>query len=320
MILCFIFLNQIAGSFVKVSIHQTLIMIALRILFIIVILTLRQSLSAQVSYSQNPIAFSSNQSIDSKLDYFVSGTNFPIKFSSTSSNQFSDTITGKTLEINTIQETSPHHPWLNASIIPAALITAGTITVLVEPHSLFSKYTIHDKVIEMFPGFNSSLDNYMQYAPLVAVFGLKAAGVKSRSDFVNQAIISAKAELLMTVIVRGMKNWIPSERPSGSGSNSMPSGHTAQAFLSATILDMEYRDTSPWISVGGYAVATTTAIYRMANNQHWISDVLIGAGIGIFSTKVVYFTHQYRWGKRSNMVILPAIFKNGGGLSFAMQL
>ena len=124
----------------------------------------------------------------------------------------------------------------------------------------------------------------------------------------------------MTVITSGMKHWIPSERPSGSGMNSMPSGHTAQAFVSATILDMEYRDTSPWISVGGYAVATTTAIYRMANNQHWISDVLIGAGIGIFSTKAVYYTHRYRWGKKSNMVILPTIYKNGGGVSFAMIL
>jgi membrane-associated phospholipid phosphatase len=100
----------------------------------------------------------------------------------------------------------------------------------------------------------------------------------------------------------------------------MPSGHTATAFVTATILDMEYRDASPWISVGGYAVATTTAIYRMANNQHWISDVLIGAGIGIFSTKVVYFTHRYHWGKKSNMVILPTIYKNGGGVSFGMIL
>jgi membrane-associated phospholipid phosphatase len=172
----------------------------------------------------------------------------------------------------------------------------------------------------LFPNFHSSLDNYLQFVPLAAVFGLKTAGVKSRSDFLNQVIISAKAELLMTAIVQGMKRWIPSERPSGSGMNSMPSGHTAQAFVSATILDMEYRDTSPWISVSGYVVATTTAVFRMANNQHWISDVLIGAGIGIFSTKVVYYTHRYRWGKKSSIVILPAIYKKGGGVSFAMQL
>ena len=191
--------------------------------------------------------------------------------------------------------------------------------MLPESHCLLSKYRVHDAILNLFPGVNSPIDNYLQFAPLAAVYGLKAAGVKSRSDFVNQLAITAKTELLMNIIVRGMKTWIPSERPSGN-MHSMPSGHTAQAFVSATILDMEYRETSAWISIGGYAVATTTAMFRMINNEHWISDVLIGAGIGIFSTKVVYFTHRYRWGKNCNIVILPAIYKDGGGVSFAMVL
>ena len=232
----------------------------------------------------------------------------------------SDTVSIKSLRLKTLPDNTFRSQWIRGAILPAGLILAGTITLMPDSHTLLSKYTIQEKVKSLFPDFHSSLDNYMQYAPLAAVFALKAAGVKSRSDFVNQAVITAKAELLMTVIVQGMKRTIPSERPSGSGMNSMPSGHTAQAFVSATILDMEYRDTSPWISVGGYAVATTTAIYRMANNQHWISDVLIGAGIGIFSTKIVYYTHRYHWGGKKNMIILPTIYKNGGGVSFAMML
>jgi len=290
-----------------------------RLLFVLVFFLFPASIFSQGTYFNNLVALNPNRSSGSKIQSYQTIIDNRSKYNSFEG-QLYDTLGVRSFDVSSTQNRPVHPQWLKAAILPSVLITAGTITVLAESHTLLSKYTIHNKVTDLFPGFNSSLDNYMQYAPLAAVFGLKAAGVKSRSDFVNQAIISAKAELLMTVIVRGMKNWIPSERPSGSGSNSMPSGHTAQAFLSATILDMEYRDTSPWISVGGYAVATTTAIYRMANNQHWISDVLIGAGIGIFSTKVVYFTHQYRWGKRSNMVILPAIYKNGGGLSFAMQL
>ena len=232
----------------------------------------------------------------------------------------SDTVSIKSISPKTPLSNAFRSQWIKGAILPAGLIFAGAITLMPDSHTLLSKYTIHEKVKTLFPDFHSSLDNYMQYAPLAAVFALKAAGVKSRSDFINQAVITAKAELLMTVIVQGMKRTISSERPSGSGMNSMPSGHTAQAFVSATILDMEYRDTSPWISVGGYAVATTTAIYRMANNQHWISDVLIGAGIGIFSTKIVYYTHRYRWGGKKNMIILPTIYKNGGGVSFAMML
>ncbi|MEI7523155.1 MAG: phosphatase PAP2 family protein [Mariniphaga sp.] len=232
---------------------------------------------------------------------------------------FKDSLTVKSdASIKIIPENTEIH-WIKGAIVPAALVIAGTITLLPESHCLLSKYTIHDKVLETFSGGGSHLDNYMQFAPLGAVFALKVAGVKSRSDLINQIAITAKAELLMGIVVEGMKYGISSNRPDGS-SKSMPSGHTAQAFVSATILDMEYRNTSPWISVAGYAAATATGMYRMINNKHWVSDVLIGAGIGIFSTKAVYYTHHYCWGKKRNIVILPTILKNGGGLSLAMVL
>lgn len=293
-------------------------MIVRRLLFIVVILIVPQMLFSQIAFFNNSIAFKSNRYSDLKLSNPSLENDFALKYDHIS-NRFSDTLGVKSFEMNMVQNQRVHPQWIKAAIVPASLIIAGTITLLPESHCLLSKYTIQDKIINLFPGVNSPIDNYLQFAPLAAVFGLKAAGVKSRSDFINQVVITAKAELLMSVIVRGMKAWIPSDRPSG-GLNSMPSGHTAQAFVSATILDMEYRDTSPWISVAGYAMATTTGMYRMINNQHWISDVLIGAGIGIFSTKVVYYTHRYRWGKKNNMVILPAIYKNGGGISFAMVL
>lgn len=293
---------------------------AQRVMFIVVILILQQSLSAQVSTPPNPAALRLSLNSDFNLALNSSENNFLLNYNPVFSNPFSDTLRSNSFELNTQKDSIPKHRWLKASIVPAALIISGTITLLPAKHTLLSKYTIHDKVLDLFSGYTNSADNYLQFAPLGAVFALKAAGVKSRSDLVNQAVISAKAELLMNIVVRGMKMWIPSDRPIPGSENSMPSGHTAQAFLSATILDMEYRDTSPWISVGGYAVATTTGILRLVNNKHWISDVLIGAGIGIFSVKAVYFTHQYRWGKKNNLVILPAIYKNGGGISFAMQL
>ena len=293
-------------------------MISHRLPIILLILVFPHLLFSQKNYFNNSLPLYSSIYSDLKLQSVSSKNDFNSKHNQISY-QLTDTLHVKSFELNVIKNQPLHPQWIKAAIVPSALITVGTITILVKPNFFLSKYAIHDKVIELFPGVNTQIDNYLQFTPLVAVFGLKAAGVKSRSDFLNQVIITAKSELLMNVIVHGMKNWIPSERPSGS-MHSMPSGHTAQAFVSATILDMEYRDTSPWISVAGYAVATTTGMYRMINNKHWISDVLIGAGIGIFSTKFVYYTHRYRWGKKSNIVILPAIYKNGGGVSFSMIL
>ncbi len=292
---------------------------ASKITIFVVLFIMGQSLSAQVNFSSDFIALNPNQTSSVKWDSYSQFVSQNLT-SSLRPLQPMDSVNIKVLKINDLQKETRNNRWLKAAVIPASLVALGTMTLLPAKHCLLSKYTVHDKVLDAANGWTTTIDNQLQFVPGVAVFALKALGVKSRSDVLNQAIITAKAELLTNLIVHGMKNMITSERPNG-GAHSMPSGHTAQAFLSATILDMEYRDTSPWISVGGYAVATTTGVLRMVNDKHWISDVLIGAGIGIFSTKVVYFTHKYRWGKKSNMVILPAIYPNGGGgVSFAMML
>jgi hypothetical protein len=58
--------------------------------------------------------------------------------------------------------------------------------------------------------------------------------------------------------------------------------------------------------VGAYALATSVAIYRMINDQHWESDVLVGAGIGIFSANIVYAFQEHRWGKHA--VVLASTY------------
>ncbi len=290
-----------------------------KITIFVVIFVIGQALSAQVNFLSDLSALSPNRNSNVKWDTFTLGTSqYPN--SARHPLHLLDSAKTQTLKINGLLKETQTNRWFKAAIVPASLIVLGTVPVLSAKHCSLSKYTIHDKVLEAANGWTTTIDNQLQFVPGVAVFALKAFGVRSRSDALNQAIITAKAELLTNMIVHGMKNMIASERPNG-GAHSMPSGHTAQAFLSATILDMEYRDTSPWISVSGYAAATTTGILRMVNNKHWISDVLIGAGIGIFSTKAVYFTHKYRWGKKGNMVILPAIYPDGGGgVSFAVML
>ena len=59
--------------------------------------------------------------------------------------------------------------------------------------------------------------------------------------------------------------------------------------MTATMFTKEYGHKSPWVGVGAYSVATATGLMRMANNKHWLSDVLTGAGIGILSTEVGYY-------------------------------
>ncbi|MBM4161832.1 MAG: phosphatase PAP2 family protein [Ignavibacteria bacterium] len=62
---------------------------------------------------------------------------------------------------------------------------------------------------------------------------------------------------------------------------SFPSGHSAMAFALSTVL--AERIDNMWARVGLYGLATLTAIARAHNNQHWFSDVFVGAGLGLVS-------------------------------------
>ena len=139
------------------------------------------------------------------------------------------------------------------------------------------------------PEFDYRLDNYTQMVPAAILLGLKAAGVPSRSSWGRMLVSDAISIALMTGVVQGLKHTTDVARPDGTNNQSFPSGHTATAFMTATMLSKEYGHISPWVSVGAYSVATATGLMRMANNKHWLSDVMVGAGIGILSTEFGYW-------------------------------
>ena len=60
--------------------------------------------------------------------------------------------------------------------------------------------------------------------------------------------------------------------------------------MGAEILRREFGKEYPWIAVAGYAVATLVGLMRISNNRHWAGDVLAGAGLGILSVSLVYWT------------------------------
>ena len=176
----------------------------------------------------------------------------------------------------------PHGKLFNSTYIGVPLIIGG----LIEKHqdSKFRKLRN-----DFMPRFHRTLDNYTQIAPAAVMVGMKAAGVESRSSWGRMLLSDAFSVALMAGTVLGLKNTTNVMRPDGSDNHSFPSGHTATAFMTATMLNKEYGYKSPWIGVGAYSVATATGLMRMANNKHWLSDVLVGAGIGIMATEFGYW-------------------------------
>ena len=166
-----------------------------------------------------------------------------------------------------------------------------------------------------------TIDDFSQYAPMVATYGLNLCGIKGKHGYGDLTIILGTAYALMGVTVNTMKSVTNIERPDGSARNSFPSGHTATAFMGAELLRREYWNVSPWIGVAGYAVAAGTGFFRMYNNRHWLTDVIGGAGIGILSVQAAYWLYpvitKTFFHKRylKNTYISPYVSEASKGLS-----
>jgi membrane-associated phospholipid phosphatase len=192
---------------------------------------------------------------------------------------------------------SPDNFWqrkgVRISVIPVSLLIASGLTwgEREEVRKLRNRYI---------PDFRHHFDDYLQYVPAAAVFGLNAAGVKGKHSVPRALVSYAFSAVIMGITVNSIKYTAKVERPDGSSRNSFPSGHTANSFMNATFLHKEYGQyRHPLYSLGAFALSTTTAVGRQLNNRHWISDVLAGAGIGILSTELGY-------------IIADRIFKDRG--------
>lgn len=136
--------------------------------------------------------------------------------------------------------------------------------------------------------FHSGFDDWLQYAPAAVMLGMKIGGVKGRSSWGRMLASDAFSVALVAGSVTLLKHTMDTRRPDGSAYNSFPSGHTAKAFMTATMLNKEFGNLSPWVTMGSYTMAVATGVGRQLNMRHWGSDIITGAGIGILATELGY--------------------------------
>jgi membrane-associated phospholipid phosphatase len=107
----------------------------------------------------------------------------------------------------------------------------------------------------------------------------------------------------------------------GHDYQSFPSGHTATAFAvaaAATGEAVHWVDVKKWSPVWQYAVGTTlftgatlVGVSRMYHDQHWASDVVAGAAVGMFSGfKVVKYAYRHPR-NRFDRWLLPVAVERG---------
>jgi membrane-associated phospholipid phosphatase len=150
--------------------------------------------------------------------------------------------------------------------------------------------------------------------------------------------IGLESFLLTGITVQILKNLCGRERPSArthaggfwhgplsyfrepkngrgiSSFDAFPSGHTATVFAAATTISDFY--TESWVSYTCYSLATITAVSRITESTHWMSDCFVGAIIGYYGTKLV---ERWNDGSSSSISIQPRVDEHQYGLLLSVK-
>jgi len=197
-------------------------------------------------------------------------------------------------------------------VIPAVLISGGLI-MKNTPMNTNLQFDFRKVLGE---DFHNKIDNYIQYEALLQIYGGRYLGFKPKHDVLHQTINIVVSNAIMGGIVQTMKFSFKELRPDGTDELSFPSGHTATAFTNASVLFYEYKEANIWYASSGYLFAAATGFLRIANNKHYTSDVLAGAGIGTAVGLAVSYWSPFKLlplGKnKTHAIIYPQIGTNYG--------
>lgn len=178
--------------------------------------------------------------------------------------------------------------WLIAGAITGASISAFAVDSGVSRYYRDHKSNFLDSVSDITTNFGS----WQIQVPLLVGLGLTGAATGDRTCL-KIAADGAEASLFAAAIVQPAFAYAAGRsRPDSGeaavsfkfftpGRTSYPSGHTAEAFAVATVLDQNLRKHfGYWQTPLVYGFAAGTANSRIYDQHHYLSDVIMGAGLG----------------------------------------
>lgn len=187
---------------------------------------------------------------------------------------------------------NPQHPLKPAAlIIPATFIIYGGLNpVINDIAKLDNRIMAH--VREKFPyqAFNAA--DYLMWTPSATVYVMDAFKVKTAHNFKQHLILDASSIAITGAVGFGMRIISRHIKSFNTDNTDFPSGHTANAFRGAEILHQELKQNHNLLSYSGYVAATAVGVFRIYGKEHYFSQVVAGAGLGILSTKVTYWVFE----------------------------
>ena len=228
--------------------------------------------------------------------------------------------------------TEPERPPLftKGDFIAAGTVTAATLLLSIFDDDIALRVQQADYQDNEFLKTSRTFANRINESTL-GVGGLGLWGIArltGQETLADVSIHVAEAVIIGSVASQLVRGPLGRARPSVNGGTdqyvfepfkgfrefdyrAFPSIHTASAFAAAAVVSGEAAHRWPaqkrWITPVAYAIAATPGLARMHLNQHWASDVLMGAFFGTMAgRKVVRYNHQVNPGNKVDRFFLGA--------------
>ena len=136
-------------------------------------------------------------------------------------------------------------------------------------------------------------NSYVQMGSAIGLWGVgryiiaPVADESRTNKYSEMGFDLIRAQILSQALVQGLKYSVRRDRPTGECC-AFPSGHAATAFAAASVFERHLGHRGSWPALAG---ATYVAASRLVDNRHFLSDIGIGAAIGIASGWTVVGTH-----------------------------
>lgn len=156
-------------------------------------------------------------------------------------------------------------------------------------------------------------DGFMQAGLAVGTYVVGRMSAKPAVAHIGADLI--RAQLVTGVLTHGIKLAVQRQRPdadheSRTKTYAFPSGHASATWTAATVV---WRHAGWKAGVPASLLAAYASASRLQQNQHFMTDVLFGAAIGIASGRTITRGHGGR-----QWQVLPVPVRGGGAVVFSL--
>ena len=148
----------------------------------------------------------------------------------------------------------------------------------------------------------------LQFGAALATYGVGSVVGTPRVAALGRDLV--RAQLLTAGLTQFVKHTVRRSRPDGITLTSFPSGHASGTFASAAVFHRHFG----WkAGIPAFAVASYVAASRITDNQHYLSDVVFGAVIGLAAGRTVTFNRG-----PAKIELSPLVVSRGAGVQVSV--